>query len=107
MNVMIIILVHFADKKEESKMRNLVNKTLNKKANFLIINNLQQKTVITRKDAQEAKIKTRAMAKANEKKITLVEAKRNSRQKMLLAKANEPSPSSTAATSVKDIYGNV
>lgn len=61
-----------------------------------------QKTVITRKDAQEAKIKTRAMAKANEKKISLVEAKRNSRQKMLLAKANEPSPTA----SVKDIYGN-
>jgi hypothetical protein len=59
--------------------------------------------VITRKDAQEAKIKTRAMAKANEKKISLVEAKRNSRQKMLLAKGSEPSPSATAT----DIYGNV
>jgi hypothetical protein len=44
------------------------------------------------------------MAKANEKKISLVEAKRNSRQKMLLAKASEPSPT---ATTVKDIYGNV
>jgi hypothetical protein len=56
--------------------------------------------VITRKDSQEAKIKTRAMAKASEKKISLVEAKKNSRQKMLLNRQE-------ATTSVKDIYGNV
>lgn len=56
--------------------------------------------MITRKDAQEAKIRTRAMAKANEQKISLVEAKRNSRQKML-QKGND------SVISVKDIYGNV
>ncbi|KAL7039894.1 hypothetical protein ACKWTF_000165 [Chironomus riparius] len=59
-----------------------------------------QKTVITRKDAQEAKIKTRSMAKESEKKVSLKEAKRNSRQKMLL-KGND-----TSSTAVKDIYGN-
>lgn len=57
--------------------------------------------MITRKDAQEAKIKTRSMAKESEKKVSLMEAKRNSRQKMLL-KGNDIS-----ATAVKDIYGNV
>jgi hypothetical protein len=53
--------------------------------------------VITRKVAQESKIKTRAMAKGGERKISLVEAKRNSRQRMVKG----------AAESVKDIYGNV
>ena len=57
--------------------------------------------MITRKDAQEAKIKTRSMAKESEKKVSLMEAKRNSRQKMLL-KGNDIS-----TTAVKDIYGNV
>lgn len=64
----------------------------------------QQKTVITRKDVQEAKIKTRSMAKESEnKKVSLTEAKRNSRQKMLL-KGNVDN---TSVLTVKDIYGNV
>ena len=57
--------------------------------------------MITRKDAQEAKVRTRAMVKAsNEKKISLGEAKR--RQKIMLQKGNDSS-----ATAIKDIYGNV
>jgi hypothetical protein len=59
--------------------------------------------VTTRKDAREQKINTRAMAKANEKKISLIEAKRNSRQKMLQQNVANNSSTST----VKDIYGNV
>lgn len=58
----------------------------------------QQKNVITRKDAQEAKMKTRAMVKGTERKISLVEAKRNSRQRMVKTAADNV---------VKDIYGNV
>lgn len=63
--------------------------------------------MITRKEAQEAKIKTRAMvSKANNtNKISLVEAKRNSRQKMLLKGGNEAANSNNN-NSVKDIYGN-
>lgn len=71
--------------------------------------NMQQKTVITRKDVQDAKIKTRAMVtKANNsnKKISLVEAKRNSRQKMLLKGGNDNAIASNNNNSVKDIYGN-
>lgn len=59
--------------------------------------------MITRKDVQEAKIKTRSMAKESEKKVSLTEAKRNSRQKMLLKGGNID----TSSTTVKDIYGNV
>lgn len=64
--------------------------------------------MITRKEAQEAKIKTRAMASKanNSNKISLVEAKRNSRQKMLLKGGNEVAPNSNNNNSVKDIYGN-
>jgi histone deacetylase 6 len=67
----------------------------------------QQKTVITRKDVQESKIKTRAMvSKANNtNKISLVEAKRNSRQKMLQKGSGSDSATSNN-NSVKDIYGN-
>lgn len=54
--------------------------------------------MITRNDAQEGKMKTRAMAKGTERKITLVEAKRNSRQRMVKTSADNV---------VKDIYGNV
>lgn len=50
----------------------------------------------TRKDVQDAKMKTRAMAKT-ERKISLVEAKRNSRQRMVKSTDNV----------VRDIYGNV
>lgn len=56
--------------------------------------------MITRKDAQDAKMKTRAMAKGGERsKISLVEAKRNSRQRMVKSSADK--------SEVKDIYGNV
>jgi histone deacetylase 6 len=71
--------------------------------NYFII---QQKTVMTRKEAQEAKMKTRAMvSKANNtNKISLVEAKRNSRQKML--KGGNEAATNSNNNSVKDIYGN-
>lgn len=60
---------------------------------------LQQKTVMTRKDAHASKIKTRAMSKEKERKpVSLIEAKRNSRQRMVRAAADNV---------VKDIYGNV
>jgi len=61
----------------------------------------QNAKATTRKDSQDSKIKTRAMtSKANEKKISLVEAKRKSRQRMVKVK-------DSAAGAVKDIYGNV
>lgn len=53
---------------------------------------------MTRKDTQEGKIRTRAMVKGTERKISLVEAKRNSRQRMVKTPADNV---------VKDIYGNV
>lgn len=53
---------------------------------------------MTRKDAQEAKMKTRAASKGDERKISLIEAKRNSRQRMVKTAADNV---------VKDIYGNV
>lgn len=58
--------------------------------------------MITRKDVQEAKIKTRSMAKEMNK-VSLTEAKRNSRQKMLL----KGTTTDNATSAVKDIYGNV
>lgn len=53
--------------------------------------------MITRNDAQESKMKTRAMAKGTSK-ISLVEAKQKSRQRMVKTSADNV---------VKDIYGNV
>lgn len=58
----------------------------------------KQKSVNTRNSVQESKMKTRAMAKGTDRKISLVEAKRNSRQRMVKAPADNV---------VKDIYGNV
>lgn len=59
---------------------------------------LQINSVTTRNAAQEGKMKTRAMAKGTDRKLTLVEAKRNSRQRMI---------KSSTDNLVKDIYGNV
>lgn len=66
--------------------------------------------MITRKDVQDSKVKTRAMASKanNSNKISLVEAKRNSRQKMMLKGGNETAitTNNNNNNSVKDIYGN-
>lgn len=64
---------------------------------LLFIFQSQQKTVTTRKDSQEAKIKTRAMVKGTNK-ISLIEAKQKSRQRMV---------KSSNDNVLQDVYENV